>query len=811
MILHYLKVALRNIHKYAVQNLLCVLGLAVGFIALSLSAYWYWFENTYDKTIKDWDRIYTVRTGLMVNNLYSPISDESLAQLKRLKDIEMVGCLLVHGSIAANMDSNFMEMIGLDVIKGMPGGLPDDYGLCISESAAKRTFGSDVELGRNMTTGEINSIGVMGGGTYVGNDDELTGCKVSGVFRDLNHSFLKALNINMMAQSNLDDISSQNPYNYYSRMVLFKVRKGTDMEKLEKEISGIVDPDSSYPSVKLVNISKLHEGVIKSPMDAKHVRFIALTSLLLIMCAIVNSISMTVTRITGRRKEMGLRRSCGSSIRKLVVMLSVEMAVEFVISLIVALCGLFLIKDHFADFTFIGGNSTMIVWGCLIVMASAFILSLAAGVITIAIILKDSLNNMMTQGKSRSKRFRMAGLTVQLSISLFCIFCSSVLIRQIKFLCNSNWGIGVNGVVNIEMINDDNVYFNRTYNADSQLIDEQAIKQDITSTRNQYLSRLSQELSALPMVEFAKTTNYSFVSRRSGSSSYQFAADESQQSEPVSIRAIIMSDPSNSAYGFTILQGTVPDVIGPDEIVVTEATCRILGIEDPLGKTIYQLRYPNLKPLTIVAVLKDLYLDGPVSEASPLVFFNTSNLFHSLNNPDESYNVIAKFDPSRRKEFAAALDSLIEKAPGGAYTSYMDDWMDEFLKSDRTLVKLMVVSGLVCIIIAILGVFMAITLACQERRREIAVRKVHGASVKDIALSLLREYAVVLVVSAALSFTAGTIVMHSWLQHFAKIATIRWWIYAIILLFMALLIFASVARRVFRTARENPALVIKSE
>ena len=808
MILHYLKVALRNIHKYAVQNLLCVLGLAVGFIALSLSAYWYWFENTYDKTVKDWERIYTVRTGLMMNNLYSPIPDESLAQLKRLKDIEMVGCIATRGSIAACMDRNFMELIGLEIIKGKPGGLPDDYGFCISESAAKRTFGSDVELGRNMTTSELNSIGILGGATYV-NDDELTGCKVSGVFRDLNHSFLKRSNINMMILEDLDNMGQE--YYYYNRMVLFKVRKGTDIDKLEKEISGIVDPDSSYPSVKLVNISKLHEGVIKSPMDAKHVRFIALTSLLLIMCAIVNSISMTVTRITGRRKEMGLRRSCGSSVRKLVVMLSVEMAVEFTISLIVALCGLFLIKDHFADFTFIGGNSTMIVWGCLIVMASAFILSLAAGVITIAIILKDSLNNMMTQGKSRSKRFRMAGLTVQLSISLFCIFCSSVLIRQIKFLCNSNWGIGINGVVNIEMTNDDNVYFNRTYNADSHLIDEQAIRQDITSTRNQYLSRLSQELSALPMVEYAKTTNYSFVSRRSGSSSYQFAADESSLSDPVSIRAIIMSDPSNSAYGFTVLHGTVPDVIGPDEIVVTEATCRILGIEDPLGKTIYQLRYPNRKPLTIVAILKDLYLDGPVSEASPLVFFNTSDIFHSLNNPNESYNVIAKFDPSRRKEFAAALDSLIEKAPGGAYTSYMDDWMDEFLKSDRTLVKLMVVSGLVCIIIAILGVFMAITLACQERRREIAVRKVHGASVKDIALSLLREYAVVLVVSAALSFTAGTIVMHSWLQHFAKIATIRWWIYAIILLFMALLIFASVARRVFRTARENPALVIKSE
>ena len=809
MILHYLEVALRNIRKFAVQNLLCVLGLAVGFIALSLSAYWYWFENTYDKTVKDWERIYTIRTGLLVGKLYSPLENNELAQLKRLKDIEMVGCIASSGSIGIQMDANFMEMMGFELIKGKPGGLPDSYGYCISESAAKRTFGDDVELGRVMTTGELNSIGLIGGGRFTGNDDELTGNTVSGVFRDFNHSFLKAFRMNMMIQSDeLDDLSQDY---MYGRMVLIKVRKGADMEKLKKEITDIVDAEGHYPSVNLINVSDLHKDVVKSPMDAKHVRFIALTSLLLILCAVVNSISMTVTRITGRRKEMGLRRSCGSSVRKLVVMLSVEMAVEFLVSFVVALGALLVIRDYFAEFSFIGGNSIRVVWGCLIVMVSAFILSLAAGVITISIILRDSLNNMMTQGKSRSKRFRMAGLTVQLTISLFCIFCSSVLVRQIRFLCNSNWGIGVNGVVNIEMMNDENVYYTRFYNADSVAVDEQTLRHDIKNSRNQFLTWLSQELNTLPMVEYAKTTNYSFVSREMYSSSYRFVADDSPQSERVSIRAIIMSDASNSAYGFTVLNGTIPDVIGPDEIVLTESACRILGVEDPLGKTIYQDRYPNTKPMTIVAVLKDLYLDGPMYEATPLVFFNTSDVYRSPHTPGESYNLIAKFDPSKRKEFAAALDTLLEKAPWTAYVSYMDDWMDEFLKSDRMLVKLMVILGLVCIIIAVLGVFMAITLACQERRREIAVRKVHGASVKDIAFSLLREYAVVLVVSAALSFTIGSIVMHSWLQNFAKIATIRWWIYAIILLAMALLIFASVARRVFRTARENPALVIKSE
>ena len=59
MLLHYIKIALRNLRKYPAQTAISVLGLAAGFVCLSLSALWMHYENTYDTMHKDYERIYT--------------------------------------------------------------------------------------------------------------------------------------------------------------------------------------------------------------------------------------------------------------------------------------------------------------------------------------------------------------------------------------------------------------------------------------------------------------------------------------------------------------------------------------------------------------------------------------------------------------------------------------------------------------------------------------------------------------------------------------------------------------------------------
>ncbi|MBR3022410.1 MAG: FtsX-like permease family protein, partial [Bacteroidaceae bacterium] len=95
--------------------------------------------------------------------------------------------------------------------------------------------------------------------------------------------------------------------------------------------------------------------------------------------------------------------------------------------------------------------------------------------------------------------------------------------------------------------------------------------------------------------------------------------------------------------------------------------------------------------------------------------------------------------------------------------------------------------------------------------KEIALRKIHGAKLKDILMMFVREYGLILVISSAVAFAVGYLIMHGWLENYVRRTAFSWWVFAAILVATALLIALSVGTRVWRTARENPADVIKSE
>ena len=133
------------------------------------------------------------------------------------------------------------------------------------------------------------------------------------------------------------------------------------------------------------------------------------------------------------------------------------------------------------------------------------------------------------------------------------------------------------------------------------------------------------------------------------------------------------------------------------------------------------------------------------------------------------------------------------------------------IRSEENLSRLLTAVTIVCIVIAIFGVYSIITLACRQRRKEIALRKIHGAKRRDILNLFIREYGLILVVSSAVAFAVGYLIMHGWLENYVRRTAFSWWVFAAILASTALLIALSVGARVWRTARENPADVIKSE
>ncbi|MDR1338770.1 MAG: FtsX-like permease family protein [Prevotellaceae bacterium] len=101
-------------------------------------------------------------------------------------------------------------------------------------------------------------------------------------------------------------------------------------------------------------------------------------------------------------------------------------------------------------------------------------------------------------------------------------------------------------------------------------------------------------------------------------------------------------------------------------------------------------------------------------------------------------------------------------------------------------------------------------LTCEERRREIAVRKIHGATVRDILDIFFREYLSLLAAGALIAFPGGYIIMKGWLESYVIQTEISPWVYVSILLVLLMAIILCVGGKVLKTSRANPAEAVKS-
>ncbi|KAB5100270.1 FtsX-like permease family protein, partial [Bacteroides thetaiotaomicron] len=112
---------------------------------------------------------------------------------------------------------------------------------------------------------------------------------------------------------------------------------------------------------------------------------------------------------------------------------------------------------------------------------------------------------------------------------------------------------------------------------------------------------------------------------------------------------------------------------------------------------------------------------------------------------------------------------------------------------------------------SILGIYSLVTLTCEQRSKEIAIRKVNGAIIRDILILFLKEYLILLIVASLIAFPIGYIAMKHWLESYVERTEISAWMYGAIFIIVGLIIFFSIIGRVWKAARQNPAEVIKSE
>ena len=839
MFRHYITVALRNIRKYALQNTVSVLGLAAGLVCLSFSALWIHFEESFDTFHKDTDRIYT----LLEESPYSPapyipqFTPEMLNPLLEFNEVESYTKWNYrhHGKVTELIaDSTFFKYFEFSLASGNRSFMRDTNYVAISQSYAQKRFPGMDPIGQELFGKTV--------------------CAVISPFRGPSHLKFDMLSLHIFPEIQPGVVAVWGVLSkvvFYDELdrnpnVFFKIHSGTDPDRLSDLYTESMNRDHKFDNdrfkYRLLPISEVHKLAVSGDMyiEYEHAGLFAWASLLLTLCALVNFLLFNLNRVRNREHEMVLRMVHGASGNSVLGMMAVESGIVLGVASVLGFIMVLFLKEPFRRMADIGMTGGYVIWGSLAVIALAFAVSMVVSIISVGMVRRRTMQSTLV--RKTGKTFRNISIGIQIFVSVLFAFVVFSFLHQFRFLRNNNWGIRVNDTAALTIFNPDHDSFSG-FGGYAYMEDVDFLPPDDESGTD-YLDRidglygLTSKLKGIPCV------NDVYTGIGDIDNIYRTVHEVFKQdgiwingNDNIRTNYLDIIDTTLMKYlSLNVLDGAIPNrPLRDDEIVITRNLQRELGLGDIADEPVITIRRHYRKPYNwvwvdgqakllggeemdvsytyqVIAVISDLYLVEFNMDPESYILCapgNTKIIGHSLGWADAL--VTLTYKPGSRKELAGRVTEIMNGTGLEYELKFTEDSFYETLKNDRHLTSLIEALGLICLIISLAGIYSIVALSCQEKKREIAVRKVHGARVSDILSIFARDYGILFIVSSAFGFMVGYPVVREWMKQFRLQATVSWWIFASIFAVMALVICLTVGHRVLSTARENPADVIKSE
>ena len=777
MILHYLKVAVRSLMKYKMQTAISIVGLAVGFVCLSFSMIWIRYELTYDDFHRGAERLYVPyqTCGLDLKG-FSPRSVFPVGKVIRetfpeVEDAASFSCWTTQAGRTEDermeveyirTDSAFIRMFDIRLLQGSWGFLhkPEEE-IALTQEAAQRFFGSieDV-LGKELyLLGKPRKITALLSGWS----------KHSNFFYEIIEGVPDKANDNWMASG------------FYSCL---RLKEGVDRKAFAEKLKqtnlnpkGIV----SVSGLMLERLMDCHYTLFQDTnrIALQYVQLFSVVSMLIIGVALVNFFSMMVTRIRIRRREIGLRVVCGSTTGGLFRLFVSELVLLMLGSGLLGLVFLEVAKEKFQELSAVEGGLYLPALGYFFFL---FLVSVLLSVVIIRYYSRKSIMETLhhTIGNVRERMFFQQGsIVIQLTICVGILWGLSVLFLQLNHLSHTDIGFERDG--------------RATFSSDPQ--EEGVIAQ----------------IKQIPYVQEVKEL-VSLFPRRSMAATLVNAWDgKSENDEPFEMQYIPEGQEFMDFYGLRLIQGTpLSEQTDGHQVLINETAAKRLGWADPVGKYFGYVDPEGRfrRDFTVVGVIKDFHISAPTDPVQPTLLAG-----YGVGAIRLGRNILLRFDETRTADLHRAVESIMQGLDGhhDFELKTVREAYDEYLTSERSLMKLLAFVSVVCIVISLFGVYSHVTLACERRRKEIAIRKVNGATAWLIMQSFLKQYAWMLLLSCLIAFPVGTLVMRRWLEQYVEQTTINGWLYGLIMVILALFIGLCTGRSVWRAAHENPAEVIKRE
>lgn len=793
---NYLKIVLRNFRKQKGYSFINILGLALGMACFFTITLFILHEMSYDQYHENCDRIYRIAVNgnfgernISIPLTMNPLGPTLAQEFPEVKDFvrfrNLGETLLEYREKEKQFfergffytDSSVFDVFSFSLVKGdSEAALRDPYTVVINQEVADKFFGTEDPMGKLLN--------------YNGQFD----LKVTGVMKNVpeNSHFHPRI---LASYATLYELVPQQmsiwlSLNYYTYLLLedhvdpdavvlkfpafFERHMGAILKQFGLSINPYLQP------LKDIHLRSNLNGELEENLDITYISIFTAIALFVLMIASINFMNLSTARSANRAQEVGLRKVLGADRKDMIKQFLGE---SILMSIFAFNLAMVLTVVLFPFFNSISGrdlpvdsliNVKMILSFLLIAILVGFT---SGGYPAFFLSSYQPIKVMRGNLKSGTKSSIMRSILVtwQFSISIILIIGASIIFQQISFLKNTPLGFEKEHIISVPL-------------------------------RNQKVEVLRNRLKSIPGV-----VQISAVSQIPGLnfSADGFIPEGMNEAQPWAVSYLATDHEFLETMDIKIIEGrSFSREFQTDEdkaILINEAAVRKLGWEKSVGKTIALYGGDDRnRSMTVIGVFKDYHYASLREPIEPFFIFIDPYQYNQLLIRIAPNSISSTIEALRNKwsEFGSSQPFVY---------SFLDEKLDLLYHSEHRLNRIFQSFTLLAIFVACLGLFGLASFTSEQRTKEIGIRKVLGASVAGIILSLTKDFTRWVLLANIVAWPIAYFVMNRWLQNFAYHVDFNIWLFIGSGIGALIIAFLTVSVQSIKAAIANPVQSLKYE
>jgi putative ABC transport system permease protein len=794
MFKNYFKTAWRSLIKDKLHSFINIAGLSIGMTVAILIGLWIHDELSFNTSFKNHARIARVVQNVTNNGEVQTwwsvpylLSNELRTQYgSDFKHIVMAVDWGTH--LVAIGDKKFREtggyfekdmpaMFSLNMIQGKQNSLYDPSSVLISASAANAYFGKEDPISRIIQV------------------DHQTPLKVAGVYEDFpQNSTMADLNFisswDYWYKVNGELKNMEDPWRPNFTALFVEINDNADFDKVSAKIKDAklkkvnAQLQKKKPALFLLPMDRWHlyseyKNGVNTGGAIKYVHMFSIIGVFVLLLACINFMNLSTAKSEKRAREVGIRKTIGSLRRQLIFQFLSE---SFLTVALAFLFAILLAQFTLPFFNYVSNKKMSILWNSpqfwLIGFAFILITAFVAGSYP-AFYLSSFRPVKVLKGTFKGGRYaalpRRILVVVQFTVSVALIIGTLVIYRQIQFAKNRPVGYSRANLVSIAT-------------GDSSIHSHfDAVKEELIQS------------GAVTSIAESESPTTGIWNSTSG---FSWPGKDPNLSTDFGVVTASMDYGKTIGWEINEGRGFSRDFLTDSSaVVLNEAAVKFMNLNHPLGQTMTWWG----KPLKVIGIVKNMVIESPYDEARPIIYTALSepgNLTILKLNPAETATsalqkiepIFKKFNPEQPFEY-----------------KFVDEEYAKKFGDEERIGRLAGFFASLAVVISCLGLFGLTSFVAEQRKKEIGVRKVLGASVFSVWNLLSRDFVMLVIISFLIAVPLSWYFMHSWLQNYNYRTDLAWWIFAAAGAGALIVTFVTVSFQAVKAAVASPVKSLRTE